>query len=64
MSQSNTSRRTVSEYIYVYEKLESVPGGDADRDEAVVYPVEAICGSLKYLPYVNDRELTCIVCSK
>ncbi|VDI01289.1 Hypothetical predicted protein [Mytilus galloprovincialis] len=64
MSQSSTNGRTPSEYICVDEQLESVPGGDAGRDEAVVYPVEAVCGSLKCPPYVNGRELTCVVCSK
>ncbi|CAC5367051.1 unnamed protein product [Mytilus coruscus] len=63
MSQSSTNGRTPSEYICVDEKLESVPGGDSGRNEAVVYPVEAICGSLKCPPYVNGRELTCVVCS-
>ncbi|XP_052059810.1 short-chain collagen C4-like [Mytilus californianus] len=63
MSQSSTNGRTPAEYICVDEKLESVPGGDSGRNEAVVYPVEVVCGSLKCPPYVNGRELTCVVCS-
>ncbi|CAG2212416.1 unnamed protein product [Mytilus edulis] len=53
MSQASRNGRTPSEYICVDEKLDSVPGGDANRNEAVVYPVEAACGSLKCPPYVN-----------
>lgn len=64
MSQSSTAGRTPSEYICVDEKLDSIPGGDSDVNQAVVFPVEAICGSLKCPPYVNGRELTCVVCSK
>ncbi|XP_071151735.1 uncharacterized protein [Mytilus edulis] len=64
MSQLNLNGLTPSEYICVDEKLESVPGGDANQNEAVVYPVVAVCGSLKCPPYVNGVELTCVVCSK
>ena len=64
MSEYHTKTRTPSEYICVDEKLESVPGGDGNRSESVVYPVEAVCGSLKCPPYVKGRELTCVVCSK
>ncbi|XP_076100461.1 uncharacterized protein LOC143069593 [Mytilus galloprovincialis] len=63
MSQSSTNGRSPTEYICVDEKLDSVPGGDRDINDAVVYPVEAVCGSLKCPPYVNGRELTCVVCS-
>ncbi|CAC5367052.1 unnamed protein product [Mytilus coruscus] len=63
MSQAGKNSRTPSEYICVDEKLESVPGGDSSRNDGVVYPVEAVCGSLKCPPYVSGRELTCVVCS-
>ncbi|VDI53226.1 Hypothetical predicted protein [Mytilus galloprovincialis] len=64
MSEYSSKGRFPSEYICVDEKLESIPGGDGGRNEAVVYSVEAACGSLKCPPYVNGRELTCVVCSK
>ncbi|CAC5360543.1 unnamed protein product [Mytilus coruscus] len=64
MSEYSTKEHSPSEYICVDEKLESVPGGGGDRNEAIVYPVEAVCGSLKCPPYVSGRELTCVVCSK
>lgn len=50
MSQASINGRTPSEYICVDEKLDSVPSGDRDRNEAFVYPMEAVCESLKCLP--------------
>ncbi|CAC5409339.1 unnamed protein product [Mytilus coruscus] len=38
MSEYHTKSRSPSEYICVDEKLEFVPGGDSNRNEAVVYP--------------------------
>ena len=39
-------------------------GSRSDNDGNLFYPVEARCGSLPCLPYVNGRELTCAVCTK
>ncbi|CAG2219890.1 unnamed protein product [Mytilus edulis] len=61
---SNMSKVRGSEYICVDEKLETVPGGKASRDHSLVFPVEAVCGTLQCPPYVDGREITCIVCSK
>ncbi|XP_052790067.1 uncharacterized protein LOC128224294 [Mya arenaria] len=35
-----------------------------NKNGKLMYLVEAICGSLRCPPYVNYRELTCVVCSK
>ena len=45
---------------------ENVVGGREGiiDDGRLLYFVEARCGSLKCPPYVNGRELTCVVCSK
>ena len=43
---------------------EYVPGSKANRDGALLYPVEGRCGSLPCLPYFEGRELTCAVCTK
>ena len=40
-----------------YEKFDY-----ADDNGKVMYIVETICGSLPCPPYVNYRELTCVVC--
>ena len=34
------------------------------NSQALLYPVEGQCGSLRCAPYVNNRELTCAVCSQ
>ena len=39
---------------------EVIQGGAA----ALFYPVEARCGSLPCPNYVNNREVTCVVCSQ
>ncbi|XP_052790068.1 uncharacterized protein LOC128224295 [Mya arenaria] len=35
-----------------------------NRNGKLMYLVEAVCGSLPCPPYVNYREITCVVCSK
>jgi len=36
----------------------------ASQDGALLYFMKTSCGSLKCPPYVNDKILTCVVCSK
>ena len=31
---------------------------------ALFYPAQAICGSLPCLPYVDNKDLLCVVCSR
>ncbi|XP_078697934.1 uncharacterized protein LOC144925716 [Branchiostoma floridae x Branchiostoma belcheri] len=52
------------EFVCVDEQPEVMPGGQANRDGALFYPVEARCGSLPCPNYVDGRELTCVVCTK
>ena len=52
------------EFICVDGDPEYVPGTHADKNGALLYPVEGVCGSLPCLPYVSGRELTCAVCTK
>ena len=52
------------DYICVDEDAEYVPGTQANKNGALLYPVEGKCGSLPCKPYVNGRELTCAVCTK
>ena len=53
-----------TDFICVDGDPEYVPGSHADRNGALLYPVEGVCGSLPCLPYVSGRELTCAVCTK
>ena len=52
------------EFVCVDEDAEYVPGSQANKDGALLYPVEGACGSLPCNPYVAGRELTCAVCTK
>ncbi|XP_066279753.1 short-chain collagen C4-like [Branchiostoma lanceolatum] len=58
------SHAGAKEYVCVDEQPEAVPGGHADHNGALFYPVEARCGSLPCPSYVEGRELTCAVCTK
>ncbi|KAI8520393.1 hypothetical protein Bbelb_001470 [Branchiostoma belcheri] len=51
------------EFVCVDEQPEAVPGGHANYNGALFYPVEARCGSLPCPQYVEGRELTCVVCT-
>ena len=52
-------------YVCVDGDPEVRPGGGANVDGALLYNTEAWCGySLPCPPFVNGRELTCVVCSK
>ena len=52
------------DFICVDQDAEYVPGTQADKNGALLYPVEGVCGSLPCNPYVAGRELTCAVCTK
>ena len=41
-----------------------IAGGQDNKNGALFYPVEAVCGSLPCPRYVNGWELTCAVCTK
>ncbi|CAC5417666.1 unnamed protein product [Mytilus coruscus] len=62
---ASEASRSPTEYICVDENMESIPGGDSDDNEGVVYPEEiGSCNTLSCPPYVEGRELTCVVCSQ
>ena len=43
---------------------EGATGGDEDHDGILFYHVEPQCGSLPCLPYEEEKEMTCAVCSR
>lgn len=54
-----------SDFICLDDKPETVVGGKADQNGGVLYFVEAYCGeNLECPPYIEGRELTCVVCTK
>ncbi|XP_068731373.1 short-chain collagen C4-like [Montipora capricornis] len=58
------AHRHSSNFICVDGDPEYVPGSHANKNGALLHPVEGVCGSLPCLPYVSGRELTCAVCTK
>ena len=52
------------DYICMDEEPEVLRGSYANNNGAVFYPVEGVCGSLPYPPYVHGWEITCVVCTK
>ena len=61
---SRYSHKHSRNFVCVDRDPEYVPGSHANKDGALLYPVEGACGSLPCLPYVSGRELTCAVCTK
>ncbi|XP_056018608.1 uncharacterized protein LOC125670591 [Ostrea edulis] len=51
-------------YKCVDRNPDTITGGHSNHNGYLFYPVEARCGSLKCPPYVDGRELVCVVCSK
>ena len=51
------------DFICVDEDAEYVSGTQANKNGALLYIVEGVCGSLPCNPYVAGRELTCAVCT-
>lgn len=51
-------------HICVDTRPDFIPDGGKNNDEHILHLVEAICGSLPCPPYVNGRELACVICSQ
>ena len=51
-------------YSCVDSDPDTVHGGHTNKNGYLFYLVEARCGTLKCPPYVEGRELVCVVCSK
>ena len=57
-------QRGASDYVCMDSDPGFVPHGDRNDKQHILYLVEAQCGSLPCPPYVQGRELACVVCSK
>ena len=64
MTTAAASNHHRSMYECVDKDAESVPGSSANTDGAVFYHVEARCNGLPCPPYVAEKELLCVVCTK
>ena len=52
------------EFICMDNDLELVPGSESSTDPATIYFTESTCNGLPCPPYVDGREITCVVCTK
>nr|XP_054761368.1 short-chain collagen C4-like [Lytechinus pictus] len=55
-----------SEFVCFDRDMEGAPGTTGDQNGALFYTVTAMCGAATGLPcdpYMDDRELTCAVCT-
>ncbi|XP_070186420.1 uncharacterized protein [Littorina saxatilis] len=53
------------EYVCLDGSPENVPGtGKQDTNSLMFYYTLTVCGSLPCPPYINDKVVTCVVCSK
>ena len=64
MAGSIAVQHTGTNHICVDWEPDFVPHGGSNDNEHIVYIVEGRCGSLPCPPYVQGRELTCVVCSQ
>ena len=53
-----------TEYQCMDQAPEADPAGFPDQNGVLFHAVEGRCGPLPCPPYVNGRELTCVVCTK
>ena len=60
----NKSHKRGSEFVCLDRRPDVVDGNQSNDDESLLYFVEGDCGKgLPCPPYVNGREITCVVCS-
>jgi len=52
-----------SSYV-CWDEAPEVAVGATSQSQALIYPVEVLCGTLPCSIYPTGRELTCVVCSK
>jgi len=52
-----------SEYVCLDSTPEVRPGGQADDNGGLFYPVQVGCGSMPCPPYIGGNEMTCSVCT-
>ena len=58
-----SSIRKRSNYM-CWDRSPEISAGDTAQNQAAIYPVEVVCGSLPCSTYITGKELTCVVCSK
>ena len=63
VSAHNQHTRT-AEFVCMDLSPEGLPGGQMNENGALFNFVTTVCGSLPCPPYIDSREMTCVICSK
>ncbi|KAL5017860.1 hypothetical protein ScPMuIL_003582 [Solemya velum] len=58
------SHKGSRQFVCIDANPEKTQGGGTNQDESVLLLVDGICGTLPCPPYVNGREIPCVVCTK
>ena len=62
---SHYAEKHSSEFVCIDVNAEAVPGGYRNTNGALLYLVQVNCGfGIPCVPYVEGKELTCVVCTK
>ena len=64
MSNRNASPHYRTMFECIDGNPETIPGSAADTNGALFYHVEADCNGLPCGPYVAEKEITCVICTK
>ena len=62
MAGANTHKST-KPYLCIDDTPKVVPGSDTQQNDGGFYLVETQCPSLQCEPFVQGRELRCVVCT-
>ncbi|VDI61444.1 Hypothetical predicted protein [Mytilus galloprovincialis] len=63
MAASSNFNKASSQYTCIDESPDVLEAGSGNYDGYLLYPVRAVCGSLRCPPFHNNALLTCVVCS-
>ena len=64
LAAGHPSHKAASEYLCLDGQPEDVPNSSQNHNSYLLYYTIAQCGSLPCGPYIQDRVITCVVCSK
>ena len=52
------------DFICVDREADAIPGSGADTGGATLHPVASTCNGIPCPPYVTNKYITCVVCTK
>ena len=64
LSSGEHDEAAASEFVCLDNRPEALQGGHTNQNGKLFQFVEGRCGSLPCPPYIDGRELTCVVCTK